>query len=852
MLITLCHLLLSWSLSQNLPPKVFDVHIHGAKDPVEQLASLQRAGVYAAAISSSWDLQQSYRAHKGPRLLQGLMLPCPLGKVPYSRQPCFSDGKDWPALAWIEQQIKEKKIDFIGEVLSQYYGISSSDTSLYPYYALAAKYNLPVGIHTGSAGPDHGSPNFTEAAGNPSLMREMLQKFPTLRVWVMHAGAPFLKEAIDLMKAFPNVYSDISAINNPAILPPAQFSGVMKALMEAGLEDRIMFGSDNGDIQTMIASVDDLTFLNAEQKEKIFYKNAERFFSGVSGQPISSKSSTPAITDLNQKLDSIFRHFNRKGSPGIAVTVLKDGKPLAKKAYGLASLEFNIPFSHDNIVRLPYAETREFISIAAAIMEAEGLLSFTDKVIKYFPKLPAWSEPVTIQHLLNHSSGFEDEWAALLLTQSSMANRFDQSQFLDLLFHQPQPGFEPGKGYMYCNSDFGLLRLILEKASGENLRVWMKKKLFDPNGMGSTLLHDNKNQVIPLFAMEYDNYGLGYNRWISDKTSPGGNYHIATSAADLEKWYALHENRNSPVAKAIVRLKKDATLMPGLGNSRNYVFGLKERVLDKYQVILHQGVNDRPYLSRVTEEGLAIIILGNTGAPYPQFHKEIIEYMLVGETKSEPLQRKFLKGPVKYSLKDLEPLAGRYFEEDTIGYESYTKDRKQPLYFVIDNDSLKGLYNGMLIPMEMISPWVFKDPDYEAYLEFTPPKKAGDPVKIKTLVNQTGKIYHHLKDTTVIWKPSKEQLRSFTGTYYSPHLDFYWRLVMNEDGKLIIKRPTIADTELTPETPDLFTLMVQKGIGDSGFEVFVRFKRNSRGEITELIVSDPRLMGHRFMKVPDR
>ena len=851
MLTTLCHLLLSWSLSVSAAPRVFDVHIHGAKDPAAQLASLQRVGVYAAAISSSWDLQQSYRAHKGPRLLHGLMLPCPLGKVPYSRQPCFSDGKDWPAVAWVEQQIKEKKIDFIGEVLSQYYGISSSDTSLYPYYALAVKYNLPVGIHTGSAGPDHGSPNFTEAAGNPSLMREMLKKFPALKVWIMHAGAPFLKEAIDLMKEFPNVYTDISAINNPAILPPEQFRGLMKALMEAGLEDRIMFGSDNGDIQTIIASVDDLAFLRAEQKEKIFYKNAERFFSGVSGQPISSKSSTPAITDLNQKLDSIFRDFNRKGSPGIAVTVLKDGKPLAKKAYGLASLEFNIPFSHDNIVRLPYAETREFISIAAAMMEAEGLLSFTDKVRKYFPKLPAWSEPVTIQHLLNHSSGFEDEWAVLLLTQSSMANRFDQSQFLNLLYNQPQPGFEPGKGYMYCNSDFGLLRLILEKASGEDLRVWMKKKLFDPNGMGSTLLHDNKNQVIPLFAMEYENYGSGYNRWISDKTSPGGNYYIATSAADLEKWHALHEDKNSAVAKAIVRLKKDAKLMPGLGNSRNYIFGLKERVLDKYQVILHQGVNDRPYLSRVPEEGLAIIILGNTFAPYPQFHKEIIEYMLVGETKGQALQ-KYPGSPVKYSRKDLEPLAGRYFDEDTLGYESYTKDRKTPLYFVIDNDSLKGLYNGMLLPLEMISPWVFKDPDYEAYFEFTPPKKAGDQVRIKTQANHIGKIYHHLKDTTVIWKPSEDQLRSFTGTYYSPHLDFYWRLVINEEGKLIIKRPTIADTELTPEMRDLFTLMVEKGTGDSGFEVFVRFKRNSSGEIKELIVSDPRLMGHRFIKMRNR
>jgi hypothetical protein len=70
------------------------------------------------------------------------MFPCPSGKVPYSLQACFSDGKDWPDIKWVEGQIKGNNIDFMGEVLSQYYGISSSDTLLYPYFALAQKYRL--------------------------------------------------------------------------------------------------------------------------------------------------------------------------------------------------------------------------------------------------------------------------------------------------------------------------------------------------------------------------------------------------------------------------------------------------------------------------------------------------------------------------------------------------------------------------------------------------------------------------------------------------------------------------------------------------------------------------------------
>jgi predicted TIM-barrel fold metal-dependent hydrolase len=198
--------------------------------------------------------------------------------VPYSLQQCFNDGKEWPDLNWVELQINDKKINFIGEVLTQYQGISSSDTLMYPYYALAEKYELPVGIHTGSAGPNHGCPNFKEEMGNPLLLKETLAKFPRLRVWLMHGGAPFVKECIEMMKIHPGLYADISVLNNPAIIPPKHFAAIMKAYINAGLEDRLMFGSDNADIKACIKAVEQLDFLSGQQKEKIFYSNAETFF----------------------------------------------------------------------------------------------------------------------------------------------------------------------------------------------------------------------------------------------------------------------------------------------------------------------------------------------------------------------------------------------------------------------------------------------------------------------------------------------------------------------------------------------------------------------------------------------
>jgi hypothetical protein len=258
--------------------RIFDVHLHGGKSPSDQLKNLESFGVYKAAVSTSWELQNEYKSNTSIEILHGLMVPCPNGKVPYSLQQCFSDGSEWPSLSWVEQNIKAGKINFLGEVLSQYHGISSSDSILFPYYSLAEKYALPVGIHTGSAGPDHGCPNFSESMGNPALLQTLLVKFPKMKVWIMHAGLPYLDETIEIMKKHPNVYTDISAINFPPIVPSKDFAVVMKKLVDQGLEDRIMFGSDNNDMVAVVKSIEDLAFLTPRQKEKIFFGNAEKFF----------------------------------------------------------------------------------------------------------------------------------------------------------------------------------------------------------------------------------------------------------------------------------------------------------------------------------------------------------------------------------------------------------------------------------------------------------------------------------------------------------------------------------------------------------------------------------------------
>jgi CubicO group peptidase (beta-lactamase class C family) len=560
-----------------------------------------------------------------------------------------------------------------------------------------------------------------------------------------------------------------------------------------------------------------------------------------------NKTGAPSKTTSNKaleaKLDSIFSSYN-KSTPGIAVTVLQNGKVLAKKAYGLASLEFSVPFNHNMLVRIPYSEGREFISITAALMEKDGLLHLNDKVRKYFPKLPEWSEPVTIQDLLNHSSGFDDEWATLALTQASMANVLEKSQFLNFLYNQPNPAVEPGKGYMYSNSDFGLLRLILEKASGEDLSMYMKRKVFDPLQMKDSRIHNNKEEVIPNHA---PSYLVGENKsfklWLQDKTSPGGNYYVLTSANDLEKWATAHADSNSIISWAVQRLKRDARPMPVVPVT-SYVFGHKLKKIDRYDVVAHMGVNELTYMAHVPEKKLTVICISNSLLPRWRWVSEVLSAALGVKTQTAA-KNIFPDQPVTINAEAINRFAGTYRWNVPLTYQSFTP-RKRFTEFVSRNEVLAVIYEtNDTLDLVPVGQNIFKDPEFPDFFVFS--LLHPDSAMKAVMYTYDGERIEMEKVQVTIPKLSKEYLQKLTGKYYSGHLDYYLTIVLNESNELVVKRPTIADKILYPSADGEFQLVTDYGPYSS--ESWVRFYFNNKREVSHFTVSHPRLMHHRFDKV---
>lgn len=261
---------------------LIDMHLHADSGTTQQgwedvLRGLREQGVVVAALST-WDTDSTRPALGATRFLAGPSFPCHEGRNP-RMEPCFARTGGWPDLSWLRAQYASGRMHVMGELLYVYYGIPPTDERLAPYWALAEELDIPVAVHVGR-GPSRRvqgcCPRFDDELGNPLLLDPVLRRHPALRLWLMHAaGWDYVDETIELMKAHPDVYAELSIVN--AVMPEQMHTEALRALLDAGLGDRIMFGSDNVPIAPILARIEAVAFLSREQKRAIYHDNAARF-----------------------------------------------------------------------------------------------------------------------------------------------------------------------------------------------------------------------------------------------------------------------------------------------------------------------------------------------------------------------------------------------------------------------------------------------------------------------------------------------------------------------------------------------------------------------------------------------
>jgi CubicO group peptidase (beta-lactamase class C family) len=313
------------------------------------------------------------------------------------------------------------------------------------------------------------------------------------------------------------------------------------------------------------------------------------------------------------RVDAIFSQYDRSGSPGCALGVVQDGRVVYQKGYGYANLDYDIPHA-PHMVYYVGSVSKQFTAAAIALLADEGRISLDDDVRRYVPELPDYGSPITIRHLVHHTSGLRDIYTLMDLAGRRLEDVMTDDDALSLITRQRELNFVPGEAYLYSNSGYWLLGQIVQRVTGKSLRVYADEQIFAPLGMTHTHFHDRSDRILPNRVVSYgggdDGYRITYLGNF-DKVGAGGLY---TTLGDLARWDAnFYESRIG--GAEFVRTMHTRGVLTG-GDTIAYAFGINVAQRRGLDMVRHSGslMGFRADLVRYPTERFSVITLCNHGA----------------------------------------------------------------------------------------------------------------------------------------------------------------------------------------------------------------------------------------------
>ena len=293
-----------------------------------------------------------------------------------------------------------------------------------------------------------------------------------------------------------------------------------------------------------------------------------------------------AETD-QQRVDQIFAAYDKPGSPGCALGVIRDGAFVYRKGYGQASLELGVPLSSESVFYMG-SVSKQFTAASVVLAAEQGFLSLDDNIRKYIPELPDYGHPVTLREMLHHTSGFRDVLSLLYLSGRDAADLHPKNELIDLVARQKALNFNPGDEFQYSNANYFLLAEVVSRATKKPFSEFAAENIFQPLGMVHTRFYDDHTLVVPgrIPAYAPGKSGSFLVNWSTnyDKVGDGG---LMSTIDDLLLWDRnFYENR---LGKGTLLKEMQTRGVLNSGKQIGYALGLE---LDNYRglpIVEHTG-----------------------------------------------------------------------------------------------------------------------------------------------------------------------------------------------------------------------------------------------------------------------
>jgi len=316
-----------------------------------------------------------------------------------------------------------------------------------------------------------------------------------------------------------------------------------------------------------------------------------------------------SLATADQIDDYINAEMKRRQIPGLALAVAKNGATVRLGAYGMANLEHDVPVTPDTVFELA-SVTKQFTATAIMVLVEEGKVQLDDSIVRHLPRGPETWKPITVRHLLTHTSGlpalgndFKSLWAGGLRMNYSTQQLFDAAA-KDTL------DFAAGERFQYSDVGYFLLGMIIESASGQRYREFLEQRFWKPLGMTSTSVLD-QSRILKHRAAGYTLRGdelVNIRRTVQAELP--SHYGVFSTVKDLLIWDA---------ALAAGRVVKPATLSQmwtpvklNYGGAYPYGFGWFVSERRGHPWIWHTGITGTE-LSRFPDDGLTVVVLTNLG-----------------------------------------------------------------------------------------------------------------------------------------------------------------------------------------------------------------------------------------------
>lgn len=525
-------------------------------------------------------------------------------------------------------------------------------------------------------------------------------------------------------------------------------------------------------------------------------------------------------------IDALFDDIDPDG-PGCAVGVVRDQTLAHAEGYGLANLDYGLPITPTSTFYLG-SVSKQFTAAAIAHAARAGHLSLDDPIRKWLPELPEYRRPVTVRHLLHHTSGVRDYLGLWNLSGWRVDDVHSDEETLELLARQQAGNFPAGEEYLYSNGGYFLLSELIERATDLTLREYLHEHFFEPLGMERSHFGDDRVEVIDERVIGYratdDGYEM-FHPWNYDKVGAGGMY---SSIEDLARWDRNWYTEEVGGPGFTEQLRERGVLSDG--TAIDYAFGLSHGEYRGLETVAHGGAlaGFRTHLMRFPTERTTVLVLCNFPTSDPGSRAErVADVVLAPElapVAAEEDETESVPEAVELTGEELDAIAGHW--RASMGIEVEIVREGSELFFI---------QSGNRSPVLIAAPdrILLTRSDVDMRLE-----SLVDGRWQSMSVTQRGNAFTAER---IAPGDGPADYGDLQGAYYSEELDVTYTIFM-EDGQLMLETPPDRSSELRNMGEDRFV---------TPFSTLLLFERDEGGAVTGFTIDAGRVRGIAFERETD-